>query len=290
MNPLALGLALLAALAALESARRAFGAGPMAIARNALGAARRGHLRWSVAGAAAVDRVWPGRGDRAVQVVGPLGLVVVASAWGVSGWLGVALATLIVTGGAVATLRTLDRRRRRELGRQIPDLCERVAAAVRAGRSLRAAIARAAEESSGPGGAELSAIRRELDLGARLEAALDAACRRTRVPELRALSATIEVQQRAGGSLATALDALAERMRAEARLRADVRSATAQARASAWLVAGLPVAGGAAFELAAPGSAAALLGHRLGVGVVLLSATMYVVGLLAIMKMSGAPA
>jgi tight adherence protein B len=286
VNPLALVLALGAFGLALQFVRRAFGLGPVGSARRGFVLLARSRRLGGNLVERRVNRVLPGHGERA-RVVGPPVLVAAAAAgWllgGLPGALGASACVIVVS---VVVEGVLERRQARELARQIPELCERVAAAMRAGRSLRASIARAAEESSGPGARELARIQRDLDLGERLELALGGACERTGSSELGALSATVEVQQRAGGSLAVALEELASRLREEERLKADVRTATAQARASAWLVAGLPVAGGVAFELAAPGSATALLAHPLGVAVIVVSIAMYTAGLVVISRLA----
>lgn len=284
MNPLALALALMALALALQFVSRAFG-----LSRSA----RRGFTLvtrfWRLAGDTVerrVERVLPGRGERARLVATPALVAAAVAGWLFGGWPGALGTSACVIVLAVIVEGALERRQACALARQIPELCERIAAAMRAGRSLRASIARATEESSGPGARELALIQRDLDLGERLEVALGDACERTGSSELGALSATVEVQQRAGGSLAVALEELASRLRDEERVRADVRTATAQARASAWLVAGLPVAGGVAFELAAPGSATTLLAHPLGVAVTLVSTAMYAVGLVAISRLA----
>jgi tight adherence protein B len=288
VSPLALVLGVGAFLLALQFVRRAFGIGPAELVRRGLEFVRRAGSSAGTVLERRVEHVLAGQGERARRLAGPVAIVVAGSGWLAAGWLGALGASAAAVVVAVLGERTLVRRVARELARQVPQMCERVAAAMRAGRSLRASIARAASESGGPGARELARIKEDLDFGERLEVALRAACERTASPELRAVSATIEVQQRAGGSLAVALEDLADRLRAEERLRADVRTATAQARASAWLVAGLPVAGALAFEFAAPGSATALADHPLGLAAIAVSTVMYAAGLLGISRLARA--
>ncbi len=289
MSPPALVLGAAAAVLGLVFVRRAFGLGPSGLVGGGLGWILAGWRSLRHALEQRAEGVLPGRGALVARLSAPVVVAATGLGWILAGWPGVVGLAAVVCVTATVVERVLERRQARELGREVPQLCERVAASVRSGRSLRAAIARAAQESTGPGARELVHIQRDLDLGARLDSALRGACERARVPELRALSATIEVQQRAGGSLAAALDTLAARLREEDRLRADMRAATAQARASAWLVAGLPIAGGIAFELAAPGSVTALLDHSLGVAVVGVAVIFYAAGIAAISHLARGP-
>ena len=73
------------------------------------------------------------------------------------------------------------------------------------------------------------------------------------------LIAAILLQRDAGGDLPALLRELAAALEAADRLERDARTATAQARFTAWLVVGLPVAAAALAELAAPGFLAALV-------------------------------
>jgi tight adherence protein B len=68
-----------------------------------------------------------------------------------------------------------------------------------------------------------------------------------------ALVAACVLQRRAGGDLARLLRESARALEDQARLEADVRSATAQARFTALLVVLLPLGGGLLAELASPG-------------------------------------
>ena len=85
-----------------------------------------------------------------------------------------------------------------------------------------------------------------------------------RVParELRIMTTAILVQRRTGGNLALALGRLSDRLEERSQLARELRGATAQARMTAWLVAALPLAGGALTEMVAPGT----LGRDLGQG------------------------
>jgi tight adherence protein B len=107
-----------------------------------------------------------------------------------------------------------------------------------------------------------------------------------RVParELHIMTTAILVQRRTGGNLALALGRLSDRLEERAQLERELRGATAQARMTAWLVAGLPLAGGALVELASPGTLARDLGQGPGPVLLVASMALYAVGVVLIRR------
>ena len=119
---------------------------------------------------------------------------------------------------------------------------------------------------AGPAGEELRAVAAALELGERTDDALRAFARRAGPGPCDTLAAAILLQRDAGGDLAGLLRSLAAALEARGRVVAEARSATAQARFTALLVSGLPLAGLALGELAQPGFVAALVSQpRTGV-------------------------
>ena len=96
------------------------------------------------------------------------------------------------------------------------------------------------------------------------------------------LIAAILLQRDAGGDLPALLRELAAALEAADRLERDARTATAQARFTAWLVVGLPVAAAALAELAAPGFLAALVAAPVPAGLTLCALLLQATGLVAI--------
>ena len=68
----------------------------------------------------------------------------------------------------------------------------------------------------------------------------------------------------------------------------DARAATAQARFTAWLVLGLPLAGAILTELAAPGFAASLIANPLSASLAALAAALQVTALACIARLTRA--
>jgi tight adherence protein B len=128
-----------------------------------------------------------------------------------------------------------------------------VADALGGGHSLRGALAEAAAGLPGPAGHELRRTSAELAAGARTEAALEALRERARSDRVDTIVAACLLQRRAGGDLAALLRESAAAFEDDARLRDEVRAATAQARFTGLVVVMLPLGGALLAELAAPG-------------------------------------
>lgn len=190
-------------------------------------------------------------------------LVLLAGGWLVAGALaGVLLAVLApwVTAAAARWRRT---RWRARLADGAAAVARAVADALGAGHSIRGAITEAAVSAGipGPAGTELRAAAAALAVGERTEDVLRALARRARDPAYDTIVAAILLQRHAGGDLAGLLRQTAGALEHAARARADARSATAQARFTAWLVAALPLLALAFAELASPGYLLALVGE-----------------------------
>jgi len=179
-------------------------------------------------------------------------------------------------GAAAAYLRSADGRHLDRLEAQLPGVAQGLSASLGAGLSLRQALARAARDAPEPARAELRRCVAELELGGRLDDVLESLAARVPARELRIMTTAILVQRRTGGNLALALGRLSDRLEERAQLARELRGATAQARMTAWLVAALPLAGGALTEMVAPGTLARDLGQ--GPGPYLLGAALVLYG------------
>jgi tight adherence protein B len=206
-----------------------------------------------------------GHGGRAATVDERRRLALVAAAsLAAAGWLlgGAWLAALAAV-SAPAIAFALLRARRRAYGRALAagaaGAARTLADALAAGHSIRGAITVAADGMTGPAGVELRRTASGLALGAPTEPALEALRQRARSRPWDTIVAGILLQRDAGGDLPALLRELAAALEAADRLERDARTATAQARFTAWLVVGLPVAAAVLAELAAPGFLAALV-------------------------------
>ena len=181
------------------------------------------------------------------------------------GWLvaGPVAGAACAAGGPLGVRRLVRARRERwraELARAAPAAARALADALAGGHAVRGALAVAAEGGvPGAAGAELRAAARALALGACTEAVLERLRARAAAAAWDTIVAAILLQRDAGGDLAGLLRSIAAGLEEAARVEADARSATAQARFTAWLVALLPVGAAVLAELADPGYLVTLL-------------------------------
>lgn len=200
---------------------------------------------------------------RRLVLVGALSLA--ACGWIVAGRLAALALGAAAPWAAAAVLRARAARRRHAVALQVPAIARALADALAGGHSVRGALVAAAAGGAvrGPAGEELRAAAAALELGERTDDVLRELARRAGSGPCETLVAAVLLQRDAGGDLAALLRSLADSLEARGRVVAEARSATAQARFTALLVTGLPLAGLAIGELAQPGFLAELAGDPL---------------------------
>jgi tight adherence protein B len=221
--------------------------------------------------------------------------VVSAGGLAAGGWLvgGFALGLVAAIAGPVIAAAALRIRRRayaRALDAGAAGVARTLADALAAGHAVRGAVAVAAESVPGAAGVELRRTAGALALGVPTDGALEALRRRAGTPAWDAITAGILLQREAGGDLAGLLRDLAEALESATRAERDARAATAQARATARIVLGLPVAAAGLAELASPGFAGRLLSHPASTVLVVAAASLQLVAIVAVRRLTRGPA
>lgn len=130
---------------------------------------------------------------------------------------------------------------------QLPVVVEILAAHVRAGRSLRQALADAAADLPEPAAGRVAAAAADTALGAPAADALGALGEDADVAYL---AAAVRLHTRSGGDLALLLERTAELLHERAAQRRAAEVATAQARATGRIVTAMPALGVAALYVA----------------------------------------
>jgi len=183
----------------------------------------------------------------------------------------------------VVTARVVDRRRERLSAAQLPIVVEVLAAHVRAGRSLRQALADAVADLPQPAAGRIAAAAAAVALGAPADAALGALGEGRDVAYL---AAAVRLHTRAGGDLATLLEHTAELLHERAAQRRAAEVATAQARATGRIVTAMPALGVAALWLADRPGFDALVTSPIGWLAMAASAGLAVLGHVLIARLS----
>jgi tight adherence protein B len=205
--------------------------------------------------AARLDRAFASTGDR----IGALHLcvtaIIAAATIGLVALVGefpsvfvVALCATAAIGAPALQLRIAKSRYQRRFLDAFPDALDLIVRAVRAGLPAPEAIEAVTREARPPIGAEFQRMLDEMRIGSGMEEALQHAADRVRVPDFRFFVVSLLLQRQTGGGIAETLSSLSTLIRQRMALRRKVRALTAEARASAAVVATTPfIAGGGLF-------------------------------------------
>jgi len=159
-------------------------------------------------------------------------------------WLGEPAGVAGLIAGAAGPEVAMRRRiatRSARVAAQLPEVLASLAAPVRAGASLPQAFAAAAEEAEPPLRDVLARTTRDLEAGVQQDEAIRRFATRVAIPEGVLVGRAMRVARHAGGELARVLDEVSDTLREREQMARELRAATAQARASAMVVAALPI-------------------------------------------------
>jgi len=178
-------------------------------------------------------------------------------------------------------------RYRAGLEQAVPEIARGLADGIGSGGSLRRGLVDLAPTLEGPAATELGRVCADLELGVAPRAALTAMAARSDSPEVVELIAAVSSQERSGGDLVGLLRRLAEAAEARQRVRAEARSATAQARLTGGMVIAMPVAVGLLIELVAPGFLGGLIGDPLAAVLVAVALGLQLCAWIVIQRLGG---
>jgi tight adherence protein B len=155
------------------------------------------------------------------------------------------LGLMAAAAGPVVLLRLAQASYRKKFLDVFPDALDLIRRAVKAGLPVNEALAVAGREIADPVGSELRRTREQVQIGVHMNDALQETADRIRIADFRFLVVALILQQRTGGSLAETLANLSGVIRARKALRQKARALSAEAKASAAVLAILPfVVGG----------------------------------------------
>jgi tight adherence protein B len=159
-------------------------------------------------------------------------------------------AFVIMLGGAAAgaapalLLQFVQSRYQRQFLDVFPDALDLIVRGVRAGLPALEAIEIVTREIRPPVGSEFQRMLDEMRIGTEMEEVLQHAADRVRVPDFRFLVVSLLLQRQTGGGIADTLSNLSTIIRQRKALRQKARALTAEAQASAAVVALTPVVAG----------------------------------------------
>ncbi len=167
---------------------------------------------------------------------------------------GIAFALLALCGflAPAVYLRLRRLRRRQAFQEQIPEALAMLAGALRAGYSFPQALDSVARGSQPPLSEEFARAVREIGVGSPPPLALASLLRRVESDDMELAVVAITIHSSVGGNLARILDNITHTIRERVRVKGEIQSLTAQARASGFALTALPVAVGLVLYFIAP--------------------------------------
>lgn len=169
-------------------------------------------------------------------------LLLAALVWVFTGHLGAVILAAAVAGWLPAVLmRRLELRRQQRIERQLPDTLMQLAATLRAGMGMPAAIDHVAQRTPAPLGDELQLLSRERRLGVGFEDSLVSLRERLPLETVQLFVCLLTISQQSGGGLARSLTVLASSCRRHLLLRSKLWALTAQGRLQAHIMSAVPV-------------------------------------------------
>ncbi len=156
---------------------------------------------------------------------------------------------IMVLAGPIATyflsgvvLKYMQARRSHAFDRQLGDTIILLSNALKAGYSFAQSIATVSKTATPPIADEFSRATREMALGISVDDALNHMVKRNQSEDFDLMVTAVQIHRIVGGNLAEILDTIATTIRERVRIKGEIRTLTAQARASGWIIMILPVA------------------------------------------------
>ncbi|GAB6850860.1 type II secretion system F family protein [Paraburkholderia kururiensis] len=139
-----------------------------------------------------------------------------------------------------------------KLERQLPEVCDMIARALRSGHAFTSAIGMVSSEFAEPMGGEFRITFDEINYGVSLQEALLNLAARVPVRDLRYFVIAVLIQRETGGNLAELLDSIGSLIRERFKLFDKIRVLSAEGRLSAWILGLLPFGTAALMMLVNP--------------------------------------
>src|SRR5437667_3527029 len=151
---------------------------------------------------------------------------------------------LAVIGYVLPALYLRNRRghRLRQFDAGLPRAMELIANSMKAGQSVAQSLSAVTDNAGPPVSDEFALARREIELGASIDSALNNMVKRIGSSDLRLMVMVITIQRSVGGDLPAILVTLADTMRQREEMRSEIMAATVQSRSTALIITLLPIA------------------------------------------------
>lgn len=176
------------------------------------------------------------------------------------------------------------RRRFNTFLEQLPDSLELMVRSLQAGHSFSSALQMVATEMPDPIAREFGKTYEEQNLGLNIKAALENLVERVPILDLKLCVTAVLIQREIGGNLSEVLRNISHTIRERFRIQGEIRTKSAQARLSGYIVSALPFFLFFWINLVNPGYMKTLYDHEYGVYIIGTGIAMQLVGWLIIRK------
>jgi tight adherence protein B len=181
-------------------------------------------------------------------------------------------------------LRILQARRTRAFDKQLSDTIVLLSNALKAGYSFAQAINTVAKSASPPIADEFSRATREMALGISVDDALNHMVKRNNSEDFDLMVTAVQIHRVVGGNLAEILDTIAHTIRERVRIKGEIRTLTAQARASGWIITLLPIGLAAVLTVISPDYFTPMFHETLGIVMLAMGGFSMLIGFALIQK------
>jgi len=196
----------------------------------------------------------------------------------VLGVVGFVLPPLVVT--------YLQRRRQNLFNDQLTGMLQLLSNSLKTGYAIDRALETVASKSRPPVSTEFERVTTEITLGTSVEDALSALLLRINSPDLEFIVTAILLHVRVGGNLAEVLDTISDTLRDRLQTKRDMSVLTAQSRASATIITGLPILLALGLYVFVPGYFAPMTSTLIGYVLLVIAGLFILIGNILIRRMT----
>jgi len=180
----------------------------------------------------------------------------------------------------------LQRRRQQQFNEQLASMLQLLSNSLKTGYAIDRALETVAAKSQPPVSTEFERVTTEITLGTSVEDALSALLLRINSPDLEFIVTAILRHIRVGGNLAEVLDNISDTLRDRLQTKRDMSVLTAQSRASASIITGLPILLALGLYVFVPGYYAPMTSTWVGYAMLGFAGFMILLGNLIIQRMT----
>jgi tight adherence protein B len=180
----------------------------------------------------------------------------------------------------------LQRRRQTRFNDQLASMLQLLSNSLKTGYAIDRALETVASKSQPPVSTEFERVTTEITLGTSVEDALSALLLRINSPDLEFIVTAILLHVRVGGNLAEVLDTISDTLRDRLQTKRDMSVLTAQSRASATIITGLPILLALGLYIFVPGYFAPMTTTFIGYVLLGMAGFLILVGNLVIQRMT----